>query len=39
MDIVTAADFDVVSERSGVSRNGLRLSGKMNILLTAIPSD
>lgn len=38
VDIVTAADFDVVSERSGVNRNGLRLSGKMNILLTAIPS-
>lgn len=37
MDIVTAADFDVFSERSGVSRDGLRLSGKMSILLTAIP--
>lgn len=38
VDTVTAKDFDVVSERTGVSRHGLRLSGKMSILLTAIPS-
>lgn len=38
MDIVTAKDFDVVSERSGVNRDGLRLSGKMSILVTATPS-
>lgn len=35
---LTVTDFHVVSERSGVSRDGLRISGKMSILLTAIPS-
>lgn len=38
VDTVTATHFDVVSERTGISRDGLRLSGKMSILLTAIPS-